>query len=56
MHLMRLGTGDVHLVLVNNSDLLGGRAGLNRDFADDVSLFQVDNQDVVAGTWGVKVW
>ena len=54
MHLMRRCTGNVQLLFVDKSDLLGGRAGLNRDFTNNLSVFQVDNQDVVAGACGTS--
>ena len=40
--------GDIHLVLVDNSEVLRLRACADWDFSDNRAPLQVDNEDVIA--------
>ena len=48
MHLMGGIAGNVHFIVVNKSKLLGLRTLTDRNLPNNLTPFQIDNQDIVA--------
>ena len=48
MHLMRVVASNVHLTWINKGKTLWVSTRFDRDFANDLSLLQIDNEDAVA--------
>ena len=48
MDFVRCVAGDIHLILIDKSEVLRLRACANRNFSDNRTPLQVDNEDVIA--------